>query len=192
MGRTLYWMNVSIDLRIEHAVDEDGGGSWMRIGEQLHLEFNRRARELALSVEGRRIYEIMESFWPTAEADESLPAFMREYGRIWVDAPKVLVSRTRTEASYNTRIIGGDDDAIDEIARLRDETEGTIGVGGATVATQLLRRGLLDELLLFVHPVVLGSGRPLFDDMTEPLVCDLLEHATFEDGVVMNRYAIRP
>lgn len=190
MGRTVYWMNVSLDLRIEQVENEQGGGSWMRIGEQLHREFNERARRLALSIEGRRIYETMESFWPAAATDESLPEYLREYGRIWTEAPKVLVSNTRTEAKYDTRIVGGDD-AIDQLAQLRAEVDGDIGVGGANLATQLLRHGLLDELLLFVHPVVLGSGRPLFDDLQEPVECDLVEHATFDDGVAMHRYSIR-
>ena len=64
-------------------------------------------------------------------------------------------------------------------------------MGGATLATQLLRADLLDELLLFTHPVVLGSGRSLFDDPSEPVELDLLEHATFEDGVTMHRYTVR-
>jgi len=66
---------------------------------------------------------------------------------------------------------------------------------GATVASELVRRGLLDELLPFVHPVFLGSGRPLFDDgvgvVSCDLSCDLAEHATFPDGVAMHRYVIR-
>lgn len=190
MGRTSYWMNTSIDLRIEKNAGEQGGGSWMRIGEELHREFNTRARGLKLSFEGRIIYETMESFWPKAASDDSLPDFLREYGQIWTAAPKVLVSNTRTEASHNTRIIGGDK-AIEQLATLRTETEGTIGVGGANLATQLLRHDLLDELLLFVHPVVLGTGRPLFDDVAIPIECDLLEHKTFEQGVTMQRYGIR-
>lgn len=191
MGRTAYWMNVSLDLRIEHAPNEQGGGAWMRIGQQLHEEINARARDLALSIEGRVIYETMESFWPAAADDETMPDYIREYGRIWTSTPKVLVSNTRTEAQHDTRIIGGDD-AIDRIAELRADTDGTIGVGGATVATQLLQHGLLDELMLFTHPVVLGTGRPLFDELAEPLECDLLEHAEFEDGVILHRYSIRP
>ena len=107
MGRTVYWMNVSVDLRIERAPGEDGGGDWMSIGEPLHREFNRRAEQLALSIEGRRIYEIMEPYWPAAADDESASDVEREYGRIWTEAPKVLVSNTRTEARYNTRIVGG-------------------------------------------------------------------------------------
>ncbi|MHB8450851.1 MAG: dihydrofolate reductase family protein [Mycobacteriales bacterium] len=85
---------------------------------------------------------------------------LREYGEIWMDIPKVLVSRTRTTAEHNTRIIGGDNDAIEQLAVLRRKTDGDIGIGGATLATQMLRAHLLDELLLFTHPVVLGAGPP--------------------------------
>jgi dihydrofolate reductase len=191
MGRTVYWMNVSADMRIEHDLDEQGGGRWMRIGEALHREFNRRARALALAVEGRKIHETMESFWPGAAGDASLPDFLREYAEIWLSTPKVLVSRTRKTAGHNTRVIGGDGDAVEQLAAIRAATEGDIGVGGATIATLLLTHGLLDELLLFTHPVILGRGRPLFDALDAPLELDLLEHAAFDRGVTMHRYAIR-
>lgn len=190
MGRTTYWMNVSLDLRIAHDSAEEGGGDWMRIGEPIHREFNERAKALALMVEGRVIYEIMESFWPGARTDESQPDVMREYGHIWTDAPKVLVSNTRTSADHNTRIIGGPD-VVDQLAELRASTDGDIGVGGASIATLLLRHGLLDELLLFTHPVVLGSGRPLFDSLDAPVECDLIEQATYADSVTLHRYAVR-
>ena len=194
MGRMTYWMNVSLDLRIErsagdHVADEEGG-EWLRIDEQLFREFNERARGLALFVEGRIIYEMMETVWPSAAQNESLPDHLREWGKIWTAAPKILVSNSRTTASHNTRIVGGAD-AITQLAAIRDATNGTIGVGGATLATQLLQHGLLDELLLYTHPAILGSGRPLFEEVTEPLECDLLEDATFENGVALNRYQIR-
>jgi dihydrofolate reductase len=189
MGRFTYWMNVSLDLRIEQAPGEKGGGEWLRIGEELHREFNARARALALMVQGRIIYETMEGFWPQARDDASLPDFLREYGEIWTAKPKVLVSRTRDSAGHNTRIIGGDD-AIEQLAALRAGTDGTIGVGGATVATELLRAGLLDELLLFTHPVILGGGRPLFDEHEAPVQLELLEQRSFDQGVTMHRYAI--
>jgi dihydrofolate reductase len=180
-------MNVSVDLKIES--DSDEQGSWLRITEELHREFNARARALALMVEGRRIYDLMDPFWPDARTDESMPDYMREYGHIWTSIPKVLVSRSRTQAAHNTRIIGGDD-AIERLATIRAETDGDIGVGGAMLATQLLDAKLLDELLLFIHPVILGSGRPLFDH-DEPLELDLLEHAAFAEGVMLHRYAVR-
>lgn len=194
MGRFVYWMNVSLDLRIEAAPHEDGGGDWMRIREPLHREFNRRAAEMTLMVQGRRVFEIMEAYWPAARDDASLPAYLQEYGAIWTDTPKILVSRTRTEAPYNTRVIG--DDAIARLAEVRATTDGAIGVGGATLATALRRAGLLDELLLFTHPAILGSGRPLFDPPPDgqtdaPVQLDLLEQAAFDEGVTMHRYAVR-
>jgi dihydrofolate reductase len=189
-----YWMNVSLDLRIERSAGDhvagEEGGEWVRIDEQLFREFNERARGLALFVEGRVIYEMMETVWPSAALDESLPDHLREWGEIWTAAPKILVSNSRTTASHNTRIVGGAD-AITQLAAIRDETDGTIAVGGATLATQLLQHGLLDELLLYTHPAILGTGRPLFDEVTEPLECDLLEHAAFGNGVALNRYQIR-
>ncbi|MEU5782456.1 dihydrofolate reductase family protein [Micromonospora lupini] len=190
MGRFVYWMNVSLDLRIEQVPGDNGGGDWLRIGEELHREFNARARALAGMVQGRVIYETMEEFWPRAREDASLPDFMREYGEIWTSAPKVLVSRTRSHADHGTRVIGGDD-AIEQLALLRAETDGTLGVGGATLATQLLRAGLLDELLLFTHPAILGSGRPLFDDVDRQIDLDLIEQRSFPHGVTMHHYSIR-
>jgi len=190
MGRFVYWMNVSVDLRIEYA--PGGGeddGSWARITEALHREFNARARGLSLMVEGRVIYEMMDPFWPNARTDASQPDYLREYGEIWTSMPKVLVSNTRTSAEHNTRIVGGDD-AIEQLATIRAETDGDIGVGGAMLATQLLRANLLDELMLFTHPVVLGGGRPLFDDDVH-IELDLLEHASFAEGVTLHRYAVR-
>jgi dihydrofolate reductase len=190
MGRFIYWMNVSLDLRIEQVPGDDGAGEWLRIGEELHREFNARARKLAMMVQGRVIYETMEEYWPRARGDASLPDFMREYGEIWTSTPKVLVSRTRHSADHDTRIIGGDD-AIEQLAALRAGTDGAIGVGGATLATQLLRARLLDELLLFTHPAILGFGRPLFDDYDRPLELDLLEQQSFTQGVTMHRYAVQ-
>jgi len=190
MGRFVYSMNVSLDLRIEQVPGDNGAGEWLRIDEELHRECNALTRALALIVHGRVIYETMEEYWPRAPEDASLPDYMREYGEIWIAKPKVLVSRTRRSADHNTRIVGGDD-AIEQLAAIRARTDGTIGVGGAALATQLLRARLLDELLLFTHPAILGFGRPLFDDYDVPIELDLLEQRSFKQGVTMHRYAIR-
>jgi len=183
-------MNVSLDLLIERTHGEQGGGDWLRIDEQLHREFSERAGRLSMMVQGRVMYDVMDPFWPDARTDESLPDYLREFGGIWTDKPKVLVSRTRRTASHNTTILGGAD-TLDRLAELRQTGDGDIGVGGATLATALLRGHLLDELLLFTHPVVLGAGRPLFDGLDEPLQLDLLEQGSFASGVTMHRYAAR-
>jgi len=155
-------MNVSIDGYIERAAGEHGADGleaapgWSRIDQQLHEHFNQQARGLALKVEGRVVYEMMESAWPAAATDDSLPGFLQEFGRIWTAAPKVLVSRTRTSAGHNTRVVGGDN-AIEQLAEIRADTDGAIGVGGATLATALLQAGLLDELCVTLAPL-LASG----------------------------------
>ncbi|ROS70176.1 dihydrofolate reductase [Curtobacterium sp. PhB172] len=195
-ARFVYWMNVSIDGFVERDEGELGdveGPEWMRIDEPLHREFNARAAAMTLSVEGRVVRDMMDPFWPDARTDESMPAFMREYGEVWTDQPKVLVSRTRTSADHNTRVIGGDD-AIEQLAVLREESEGDIGVGGPNLATQLLDAGLLDELLLYTHPAVLGAGRPLFDapatGVRPPVLLDLLEQREYHNGVTLHRYQV--
>lgn len=189
MGRFVYWMNTSLDLFIEGTPGEDGGGEWLRIDEELHREFNARAAALSLMVEGRVTYEIMDRFWPAVAEDLSQPGYLREYGAIWTGKPKVLVSSTRTEVGHNTRVVGGPD-AIGQLAAIRGETKGSIGVGGASLATAVLAAGLLDEVMLFTHPVMLGRGRPLFDGDIDNLEFDLLEQASFESGVTLHRYAV--
>ena len=189
-ARFVYWMNVSLDLFIEHAHDEQGGGDWMSISDELHEEFNARAEALTMMVQGRKVFETMENFWPAARENTDFPQVYREYGHIWTDKPKILVSRTRKEAPYNTTVFGGDD-AIERLGELRASSSGDIGVGGADVATQLLAAGLLDEVLLFTHPVILGSGRPLFDEVTTPVSLRLIEQAAYAGDVTMHRYAIQ-
>ena len=190
MGTLVYGMNVSLDLRIEQVPGDNGAGEWLRIEEELHTAWNAQAAECALIVQGRVMYEIMEEYWPRARGDASLPDYMREYAEIWTAKPKVLVSNSRQSAEFNTRIIGGAD-VIAQLAALREETDGRIDIGGANLATQALRAGLLDELSLATHPTVLGFGRPLFDDYDLPIDVELLEQRSFTSGVTMHRYAIQ-
>jgi len=194
-ARFVYWMNISLDGFIEGRpapAGDRGAPDWIRIDEQLHRFFNELAKAMTMGVEGRVIHDMMDPFWPDARTDESLPDYLREYGEIWTEQPKILVSRSRTAADHNTTIYG--DDAIPRLAELRQESEGDIGVGGADLATQLLAAGLLDELLLFTHPAVLGAGRPLFDSpadaIRQPLQLELLEQRRFDNGVTMHRYEI--
>ncbi|RKR73395.1 dihydrofolate reductase family protein [Frondihabitans australicus] len=193
-ARFVYWMNVSLDLYIEGGPNEHGdldGPGWVRIDEQLHREFNARAAALSTMVQGRTVYELMDPFWPDARTNESFPDYLREYGEIWTSKPKILVSRTRTSAEHGTRTFGSDGDAIEQLAELRAAGSGDIGVGGSNLASQLLRAHLLDELMIFTHPSLLGAGKPLFDRLDEPVELDLLEQRSFDQGVTLHRYSVR-
>ncbi|MGC4805742.1 hypothetical protein [Micromonospora sp. DT233] len=101
------------------------------MGEPLHREFNARAARLTSMVQGRTIYETMQKIFPAARQDDALPDYLREYGEMWTSKPKVLAPRTRTDAPHNTRAIGRDGDAMEQLARLCDDSAGDIGVGGA-------------------------------------------------------------
>ena len=191
MGSFVYNMNTSVDLLIEQVPGDHGAGAWLKIDEELHEDFNAFARECSAFVQGRVFYEIMEGAWPEAAADPSLPPVIHDYGQIWVSKPKVLVSRTRESADHHTRIVGGED-AIGQLAQLRSELDGPIAVGGSSVATQLLTAGLLDELVLYTHPCVLGFGRPLFHEYDRPVDLELREQKRFTSGVTCHRYAILP
>lgn len=188
MGLFVYSMNVSVDLRIEQVPGDNGAGEWLRIDEEFHRAANEKARSMSAIVHGRVFYEAMEEFWPRSVSDASLPDFLQDYGQIWTQKSKVLVSRTRTTADHNTRVIGRD--AVERLTEFRAATDGRIGVGGANIATQLLRAGLLDELLLWTHPAYLGFGRTLFDGYDRPVDLELLDDARFASGVTMRHYAI--
>lgn len=69
MGRFVYSMQVSLDLRIEQVPGDNGAGEWLRIDEELHREANAQTRALALMVQGRVVYEVMEEYWPRARGD---------------------------------------------------------------------------------------------------------------------------
>ena len=129
---------------------------------------------------GRVLYEEWAGYWPTS-TDEPFASFLN-------NMPKYVVSRTLKEASWNnSTIINGDVAA--EIRDLKDRTQRDIGMSGsATLVRFLLANGLLDQLNLLVHPIVVGKGQRLFEDTpTHPL--RLLSQETFSTGVLNLAYA---
>ncbi|MFD0475256.1 dihydrofolate reductase family protein [Nonomuraea thailandensis] len=111
---------------------------------------------------GRHTYDVFAAHWPHQSADDPMAATLNA-------APKYVVSTTLTEPTWeNTTVIAGD--PRKELIRLKEAPGGDIGMSGSpTLVTWLLREGLLDELNLMVHPIVLGRGRRLFDEGTGQL-----------------------
>ena len=129
---------------------------------------------------GRRTYEEFAAFWPNAE--DEMAAYMN-------NTPKVVVSRSLQEATWhNTTLIN--DDVEGRIAELKQQPGRNIGItGSATLVRSLLTAGLLDELHLLVHPVVVGTGKRLFAEGMGHVPLQLVESTTFKTGVVSVRYA---
>jgi dihydrofolate reductase len=143
-------------------------------------------REIAASLYGRRLYEVMSAYWPTSDADPDATEPMREFGRLWRATPRIVFSRTLTSVDHNSRLARGDVD--EELARLRDEVDGDIEVGGPTLAAAFIQRGLVDEYRLVIHPVVLGGGTPFFPSLASPIPLRQTATKRFASGVVFVGY----
>jgi dihydrofolate reductase len=184
MGRLIYTMNVSLDGFVEtldHSLD------WSAGDDELLNWFGDRARGLAASLYGRRLYELMSAYWPTAQDDPAATEPMREFGRLWLGIPKIVFSSTLTSVDWNSRLVRGD--VGDELARLRTELDGDFEVGGPTLASAFIRRGLVDRYELVVHSVILGSGTPYLPPLDAPIRLRLTDTHTFASGVTYLGYA---
>jgi dihydrofolate reductase len=176
-------MGVSLDGFI---AGPNGEIDWSAPDEELHRFHNQQARETGVELYGRRLYETM-LFWETADEDPSCSETAREFAGIWKDTPKVVFSTTLDSVEGNARLVK--DGAAEEVARLKQQPGGQLAVGGAGLASTLIRAGLVDEYRLFISPVVLGSGTPYFPALDERINLELVETRTFASRVVYVRYA---
>jgi dihydrofolate reductase len=181
-GKIILMMSVSLDGFFEGPDREIG---WHRVDEEVHAHFNERLRGMAAFADGRITYELMADYWPTADADPDAPAAVAEFAGIWRDVPKYVYSRTLKEAGWNTTIIP--EFSVEGVREIKERAGGDIALGGAELAGHFMRHGLVDEYSLYVHPVVLGRGRPLFPSGVG-LDLRLAETRTFGNGVVLLRY----
>jgi dihydrofolate reductase len=183
MGKLIYSLNVSLDGFVEsvdHSLD------WGVVDDELHTWFNDQSRSLDAELYGRRIYELMAAYWPTAESDPSATEPEREFARIWNAMPRIVFSTTLESVRPGCRLVAGD--VADRLAELRSEFPGDLAVAGATLASAFIERGLVDEYRLVVHPVVLGAGRPFFPPLGDRIGLRLFETRTFASGVVYLGY----
>ncbi|MFI9414701.1 dihydrofolate reductase family protein [Nocardia gamkensis] len=180
MRRLIYGFGVSLDGYIN---DRDGSIDWSDPDEELHQFHNDRYRQIEVSLHGRRLYELMAEYWPHLPEDAS--PIEREFGRLWTEKPKVVFSRTLAEVHWNSTLVG--ENAVEEVRRLKAGGDGVMEVGGAGLAASLMPHGLIDEYQLFLSPVALGGGTPMFPSLDKRIRLRLAETRHF-DTVVMLRY----
>src|SRR2546425_5513827 len=135
---------------------------------------------------GRVTYELMAGFWPTADTDPSSTGPMVEYARIWRDMPKIVYSRTLERADWNTTVVR--DVVAEEVMELKARPGGDLALGGADLAAAFMGHDLIDEFRLYVHPIVIGRGKSLFQPSEAQINLRLVETRTFGNGVVLLRY----
>jgi dihydrofolate reductase len=180
--KVIFSMSVSLDGFVN---DPSGEIDWGAPDEELHRFHNERVGELGGHLLGRRLYEVM-TYWDTVEENPESAEVELEFARIWNPLPKVVFSTTLETVEGNARLATGD--VAEEVARLKEETGGDLGVGGATLAATLIGQGLVDEFELFVCPVLLGAGTPYFPSVEARADLELVETRTFASRVVFLRY----
>lgn len=183
MGRLIYLMNASLDGFVE---TPDHGLDWTAVDEELHTWFNDQVGGADVMLHGRRMYELMSAYWPTGADDPAATPAIREFAGIWTAKPKVVFSRTLNRVDWNSRLVAGDVTRI--LDGLRAEFAGEIHLGGARLAAEFVRRGLVDEYRLVVHPVAIGRGTPYFPDLGRPLPLRLVDQRTFASGAALLSY----
>jgi dihydrofolate reductase len=182
MRKLVYATSLSLDGYIDA---EAGDPSWVVPDEELHKHFNDLEREIDTLLYGRRMYELMAGYWPSADQDPSAPAVIVEYARIWRPIPKVVFSSTLESVDWNSSLERGD--AVAEVARLKSQPGRAMGVGGLTLASSLAAAGLIDEYRLYYVPILLGSGRAAFSRIQNRIRLTPVETRTFSSGTVLLR-----
>jgi dihydrofolate reductase len=187
----IYSMGVSVDGFI---ADREGAFGWTDPSDgpaqqraydeqfQFHLA---AVRELGCYLLGRRLYEMM-LVWetdPSLRYDEIRAAF----ADVWCALPKVVFSRTLDGVQGNARLAKAS--VAEEVAAALDTTDKNVAIGGAGLAGAAIELGIVDELHMIRHPVVVGGGTPFLPPVTQDVRLDLVETRTFGSRLVLERYA---
>jgi dihydrofolate reductase len=137
---------------------------------------------------GRVTYEMMQSYWPKAGEQPNATKHDKEHSNWYNNVSKVVLSKTIQETGlHNTKVIG--DQLSDNINKLKQQEGKNILIFGSPGASQsLLDEGLIDEFWLFVNPIILGQGMPLFKDITGTTKLKFVESKTFGCGVIALHY----
>jgi dihydrofolate reductase len=153
---------------------------WFPRDEEFFLYARRMLRSVDTILFGRKTYEHMAAYWPSAPPDE-IAEKMNGLAKI------VFSSSMTTAAWHNSTLVSGD--AAQEVARLKQSPGGDMVIlGSAKLASSLLRAGLIDEYRVILSPIILGSGTPLFADIREKLPLSLHEIERLSSGVLVLYY----
>ncbi len=185
MGRLIYAANISLDGYLE---DEAGAFDWSEPDEAVHAFWNQHERNIGTSLYGRRMYETMR-VWERDDWLTDQPEVVREYAGIWRDTDKVVYSSSLPDVSTaRTRIERQFDP--EAVRRLKEASPTDVSIGGATIAVEAFRHGLVDECVLLLYPVIVGGGKPALPRGVR-LDLELLDHRRFDNGVMAVHHAVR-
>ncbi|MFP4513243.1 MAG: dihydrofolate reductase family protein [Acidimicrobiales bacterium] len=181
-----YSMICSLDGYIN---DTDGNFEWAEPSAEVHAFINDREREVGTNLYGRHLYETM-AVWETDPSLADQSPEMADYAQMWKRCEKIVYSTT-LDGTWTSRTRLAKTFDPDEIRDLKATADAEIAIGGATLAASALRAGLVDEIRLYVVPVVIGSGTPVFPTDLR-LDLELLDERRFDNGTLYLSYRPRP
>jgi dihydrofolate reductase len=182
VAKLIYMTIASLD---GYVADEDGKFDWAIPDDEVHAFVNDLERPLGTHLYGRRLYEVMIG-WETMHTLPDQTPLTLDFAAIWQAAEKVVYSRTLEEVSSARTRIERDFDP-EAVRQMKAEADRDISIGGATLAGEAIRAGLVDELHVIANPIVVGGGtRSLPDGVRWQL--ELLDERRFVNGVVYLRY----
>lgn len=186
MAKLIYSAIASLDGYVEDAA---GNFDWGAPGEELSSFINDLERSVGTYLYGRRMYQTM-LYWETAHTEPDQPPSFREFTSIWQAAEKIVFSETiETVPSAKTRIERNFNP--DAVRQLKSAAEHDMTVAGADLAGQAIKAGLVDELQLFLVPIIVGGGKPALPSGVRSDL-ELLDTRHFACGAVYLRYCPRP
>jgi dihydrofolate reductase len=186
MGKLIYSAIASLD---GYIADEGGEFDWAVPDKEVHAFINDLERSAGTYLYGRRMYELMVG-WETDPSLAEQSQVMRDFAEIWRAADKVVFSRTLEAVSTKRTRIEREFDP-DGVRQLKADVERDLLVGGPDLAASAFRAGLVDECQLFVTPILVGGGKPLFPDHVR-LGLELTGERRFGNGMVFLRYRAEP
>jgi dihydrofolate reductase len=185
MASLIYSVIMSLD---GFVADREGRFGWAAPDEAVHAFVNGLERPVGTYLYGRRMYEVM-SYWQTAGTDVSDPPVAADFAAIWRSADKVVYSTTLASVSTpRTRLEHSFD--VDSVRGLKLAATRDLTVGGPGLAGHALRAGLVDEIAVFVVPVLVGGGTPAFPAGVGATL-ELGEQQRFDNGTTYVRYRVR-
>lgn len=184
MRKIVYAQLVSLDGFIE---DSDGKIDWTKPSDELHWHFNELEKNVDINFYGRRVSQAMD-YWLTADQNPDAPDVEIDYAKAWQKNERIVFSKTLDKVRGNASIRHEVDP--DEIRKLKNQPGNLLTVGGAGLASTFIKYGLVDEFRVYIHPVVLGGGKPMFP-IQQKLNLKFIESQTFSGGIIMLKYQLK-
>lgn len=180
-------MHISLD---GFVAGPNGEMDWIKVDEEIFDDVAKRINESDTALYGRVTYQMMEGYWPTAADSPTASKHDIEHSKWYKDVHKIVLSKTIKETGLtNTTIIS--DNLSEAINEIKQQEGSDILVFGSPRATHaLIQLNLIDGYWLFVNPIVLGQGVPLFADIKDKIKLQLLSTHQFTSGVTALSYSV--